>query len=174
MGGVIAMGDSKISADLPCRRRSAPQASHDESAFCKACGWEDRDPIPHGEDSVIVHPHAPKSGVLVLGKDGGGYRFFLDEKPLYCGTGLEVRWWTGQAAVWMPCRFEQDAFSPEPRPLLYVVLPGIEDREASARLTYERQLAIRWPSSAGDDRIKRYVDPLACPSCGSRRKPCGC
>jgi hypothetical protein len=160
--------------ELPCRRRSAPQPRHDESAFCRACGWEGRDPIPQGEDAVIVHAHAPRPGVVVLGKESGGHRFFLDEKPLYCGTGLEVRWWTGQAPVWMPCRFEMDAFSPEPRPLLYVVLPGYEDREVSARLAYTRELVVRWPTTDGVDRIKRYVDPQACPSCGSRRKPCGC
>lgn len=130
-----------------------------------------------------------RAGVLELGRDPSGPRHLLDGKILLCGTGLEMKWWTGDRCVWMPCRYEADLaplLGTPPIAFLMVVLPGIEDREVTVKLTYTTEIEVRWPyppqpktTSAWDlstdhGCINRYVDPKACPTCGNRRRPCGC
>lgn len=161
---------------LPCRLNGPMQTLSDGTAVCPFCGWEDRAPASqqeaeHGRMGRL-HQHAPLPGVLVQVHSKNGWRHYLDEKPVHCGTGLQVKWWTGAAPAWLACRYEMDQLADPPRAMLYVVLPGPRGHEASAALVYSRELAVRWP--AAHDSIKGYVDPQACGRCGSRKRPCQC
>ena len=144
-------------------------------AYCPACGWMLRHAADLGGDQAgfaRVPPHKSLPGVLVMDRDRGGPRHFLDGKPVHCGEQLQIQWWTGALRAWLPCRYELDQVGAG-RAVLYVTLPGRENREVSACILYTRDLAIRWPIDH-TDVVRRYRDELACPSCGSRRTDCGC
>lgn len=160
---------------LPTCRTGGFQAQlHDGVAYCPGCGWEDKNAKALDgelEGFALVSPHKPLRGVLVRERDAGGLRDFLDEKPVACSTQLQLRWWTGQACAWLPCRYELDV---ERRVVLFVTLPSADGREVSASIRYTRELGLRWPLDKYDDTVPRYVDRLACRSCGSRTPNCGC
>jgi len=148
----------------------------DGEATCPACGWDDRNAaeLPGQPESARIPPHKPTPGVLVLGHDEGGDRHFLDGKPVHCGTGLQLLWWTGDRRAWLPCRFEWDPFTEPPCPLLYVTLPGRQGHEISTAIKYTHDLAVRWPITTRGAYLASYVDSLACRKCGSRNPSCGC
>lgn len=159
-----------------CRQLGPKQTLLDGSAVCPFCGWVDAAPdeqeeVAHGRVGRI-RPHTSKPGVLVQLRSSQGWRHYLDEQPVHCGTGLQVRWWTGTETAWLPCRYEMDQLVDPPRALLYVALPGPDGHEASVAMVYSREIAVRWPAASG--RIPGYVDPQACARCGSRKRPCQC
>jgi hypothetical protein len=157
----------------PCRGGETVAPLYDDrTAYCPHCGWEDKGALKKSEDEAYIRPHKPLSGVIVQGKDESGRRDFLDEKPLNCGIALQIAWWTGTQRAWLPCRYERDPYNS--RPLLFVALPSSTGREVSAAIIYTRDLGLRWPPAEQSDVLRRYIDVLACSSCGSRRKDCGC
>lgn len=149
------------------------------TAVCPACWWVDESPedVAHGadgENTAKVRPHKPRP-VLIDVREASGWRHYLDEKPMHCGDSLELRWWTGIECRWLPARYEATLNDYRPTAYLYITLPGPDGQEVSTKLTYTRELAIRRPPEKHQaDQIRRYVDKLACPSCGSRRNPCTC
>lgn len=152
----------------------------DGSADCPACGWCDEAPQRVRKDAGgllrgAIRPHKPLPVLILVQERDGSRRHYLDEKPLFCGSTIELRWWTGADCRWLPVRYESSLEGPRPSVQLFVTLPDREGREVRARILYSRELAVRWPArSPQDDQIPRYVDKLACPSCDSRRNPCGC
>jgi len=60
------------------------------------------------------------AGRIVLGRDGGGPRFFLGGEPLHAGTTIEL---ADPAGGWVEVRFEY-RLHPEIEPVAYLELGG--------------------------------------------------
>lgn len=74
---------------------------------------------------------------LVFGRDHGGFRHFLDGKPVHCGTGLELLL-HGDRWAWV--RYEARLIEPvEIR--LYLELPG-----PSIPVPFHEAMRFRWPT----------------------------
>lgn len=78
----------------------------------------------------------PELGELVLGRDGGGLRYFLDGQPVPAGVMLEMR----VGARWTRVRFET-SFSLEPVAWIY------EGGSRSYRAIASDR--FRWPKLTG-------------------------
>jgi len=88
---------------------------------------------------------------LVLGVDGGGPRWFVDGKPVHCGSELEV--WCpnahgapGRAGAWLAVRFEMEGAHPA---LYFTVGQGTRlvarsVDPANEAAVWER-VDVRWP-----------------------------
>lgn len=74
---------------------------------------------------------------LVLGRDQGGLRNFLDGKPVPCGTYLELLLHDGH---WSWVRYEARLIEPV-EITLYLPLPSL-----SIPIPYHEDMRFRWPS----------------------------
>jgi hypothetical protein len=79
---------------------------------------------------------------LSLKKDAGGWRHYIDDKPVYCGSMIEVR----IRGEWVSGRYEMD-YSPHvaPRPLAMLYVD--RDREP---IHLEDFTEARFPAKYGD------------------------
>ncbi len=77
----------------------------------------------------------PRAHELVLGRDGGGLRHFLDGRPVYCGSLLQLQ--VGNR--WVFVTYEAQLYTPEAPALLCLSADRAYEALESDRL--------RWPGS---------------------------
>lgn len=77
----------------------------------------------------------PARGELVLARDGGGLRHFLDGRPVQCGDVLEM----SLGGMWGRVRYEASLFGENPPALIYV---NDDSRRPFAAIATDR---FRWP-----------------------------
>lgn len=118
-GGAIDSAEEYYVCLAPAEaRHSILAASHtgtwgDDDSYDDTCPGALRDRW----DCELV---AIGAGRIVLGRDGGGPRFFLGGEPLHAGTTIEL---ADPAGRWVEVRFEY-RFHPQAEPVAYLELGG--------------------------------------------------
>lgn len=91
--------------------------------------------------------NVPGPGELVLGRDRGGARHFLDGKPVHCGTELELLV-DRPGDVWRVARYEASLFGIDPPAHLYVYSSDLEEVVQKRDATPADR--FRWPAKRSD------------------------
>lgn len=83
---------------------------------------------------------------LILGKDGGGLRHYLDGKPVHCGTGLLLgaERWDGKP-LWIPVRYEASWANSTEGPAVEAVLYLDLLEVPSLPIPHRADMQLRWP-----------------------------
>jgi hypothetical protein len=103
--------------------------------------WEDWE-AEHFEPLLGYEPHTQ----LILGRDGGGQRHFLDGRPVHAGSSLELL--LGEAG-WVRVRYEW-SWQPDARPTAHLALGvpaparDLADGPVVSFALPERAI-LRWP-----------------------------
>lgn len=85
------------------------------------------------------------------GHDGGGFRDFLDEKPIHAGYGIDL--WV--ADRWLPGRYEMDYHNK--RAFFHTRLFDPEGDEETVIVINRRTMRFRWPPREASDNVSERL-----------------